>query len=82
MTTLIPPWKSEGVVDFVSLVQAVSNGRVPRIPESTDPSLKVFLQQCFTSDPEKRPSAHELLNQEFITVLKIFLERLGFIILC
>lgn len=66
MSTAMPPWKGEGITDFIKLCKVMTDKKIPKIPDKIHPSLKLFLQQCFIFDPDKRPSACDLLNAEFV----------------
>jgi serine/threonine protein kinase len=56
-----PPYMEESAIKALFLI--ASKGRSPfKNPESLDPLFIDFVEQCTIMDPEKRPSAAELLT--------------------
>eukprot|EP01097_Dermamoeba_algensis_P006892 TRINITY_DN4302_c0_g1_i1.p1 TRINITY_DN4302_c0_g1~~TRINITY_DN4302_c0_g1_i1.p1 ORF type:complete len:777 (-),score=156.12 TRINITY_DN4302_c0_g1_i1:92-2422(-) len=69
MITGKPPW-SECDDQVTALFQIAKSTRVP-IPEGFSTDAKDFLSACFRRDPEKRPSAEELLLHPFVAEANI-----------
>lgn len=40
----------------------MNTGSRPQLPPSTPPSLRKFLEQCWDSDPKKRPTIDDIVN--------------------
>lgn len=58
------PWSNEAVVS--AIYKLGKTKLAPPIPEDISDEAKDFLSQCFTIDSEKRPTASELLEHDFI----------------
>ncbi|KAJ3226664.1 hypothetical protein HK099_004408 [Clydaea vesicula] len=64
MLTGYPPWK--GVMGNIILL--LGRGNSPPIPEELTLIAKDFIKLCFTNDPEKRPTATELLLHPYVQI--------------
>ena len=64
MLTGHPPW--HGVQG--SIIYLLGTGNHPPIPESLSPMAKAFISKCFTINPDKRPTATELLSDPWTLV--------------
>jgi len=61
------PWYEQKFENtFQALYFIANSGQYPKFPSHLSPLAIDFLKACFTRDPEKRPSAEELLKHEFI----------------
>ncbi|KAJ3146982.1 hypothetical protein HK101_002266 [Irineochytrium annulatum] len=49
-----------------NLIYLLGSGSTPPIPANVSDDARSFLEMCFVLDPEKRPTATELLSHEFI----------------
>ena len=62
------PWSNEAVVSAIYKIGKTK--LAPPIPRDIDHLIsthaKSFINQCFTIDAEKRPTAHQLLQHPFI----------------
>jgi serine/threonine protein kinase len=64
MLTGHPPWhKVQG-----NIIYLLGTGNAPPIPEHLSETSQDFLRQCFTIDPEKRPTATELLSHPWMLI--------------
>ncbi|KAJ3108521.1 hypothetical protein HDU96_007508, partial [Phlyctochytrium bullatum] len=63
MLTGSHPWKNVSG----NLLYLLGTGKTPPIPDNISPLSRAFLDMCFIVDPEKRPTATELLAHEFVT---------------
>ncbi|KAJ4881908.1 Protein kinase superfamily protein [Raphanus sativus] len=63
MYTGVIPWEGIELDDIATLLIC---GEAPWIPESLPSDAKAFIQTCFSSDPEDRGSAYELLFHPFL----------------
>ena len=66
MATGAPPWSHIRDPTAVMFHVASAN-EMPAIPESLSPIGKEFLRLCFQRDPNKRPTAAELLMHPFVS---------------
>jgi len=61
------PWYEQKFENtFQALYFIANSGQYPKFPSHLSPVAIDFLKACFTRDPEKRPSAEDLLKHEFI----------------
>lgn len=58
------PWSNEAVVS--AIYKLGKTKLAPPIPADVSQEAKDFLNKCFTIDSEKRPTAAELLDHEFV----------------
>ncbi|KAJ4881874.1 Protein kinase superfamily protein [Raphanus sativus] len=63
MYTGVFPWEGIELDDIATLLIC---GEAPWIPEFLPSDAKAFIQTCFSSDPEDRGSAYELLSHPFL----------------
>ncbi|KAI8827004.1 kinase-like domain-containing protein [Fimicolochytrium jonesii] len=64
MLTNQTPWhKARGNVIYL-----LGTGNAPPLPPSLSPASKSFIEKCFIIDPEKRPTATDLLSEPFTDV--------------
>ncbi|XP_056848981.1 mitogen-activated protein kinase kinase kinase 20-like, partial [Raphanus sativus] len=63
MYTGVIPWEGIELDDIATLLIC---GEAPWIPECLPSDAKAFIQTCFSSDPEDRGSAYELLFHPFL----------------
>ncbi|CAI5493556.1 unnamed protein product [Closterium sp. Naga37s-1] len=66
MATGKPPW-SEFLSQVSALFHIAQSKGPPLIPDHLSADAKDFLLRCFHRDPNKRPSAAELLKHPFLT---------------
>lgn len=64
MLTGHPPW--HGVQG--SIIYLLGTGNAPPVPEWLSPLSRALISKCFTIDPEKRPTASELLSDPWALV--------------
>jgi serine/threonine protein kinase len=69
MITGKPPWPECNSMWAAVYKIANSTGLPTEIPKDLDPQLMSFLQCCFERDPSKRPSAADLLQHPFLSVV-------------
>ncbi|CCW65823.1 unnamed protein product [Phytomonas sp. EM1] len=67
MLTGRPPWPECNSVWAAVYKIANSTGLPTEIPRDIDPKLMDLLEKCFERDPQKRPSAEELLDHPFLS---------------
>lgn len=60
------PWSNEAVVSAIYKIGKTK--LAPPIPEELSGEAKDFLNKCFTTDSEKRPTAEELLRHLFMEI--------------
>ncbi|XP_018448812.1 mitogen-activated protein kinase kinase kinase 20-like [Raphanus sativus] len=63
MYTGVFPWQGIELDDIATLLIC---GEAPYIPECLPSDAKAFIETCFSSDPEDRGSAYELLSHQFL----------------
>ncbi|KAI9338746.1 kinase-like domain-containing protein [Obelidium mucronatum] len=61
MLTGVPPWHKVSA----SVIYLLGTGNSPPVPDDLSPIAKDFLKTCFVIDPDKRPTALELVDHEF-----------------
>ncbi|KRX07431.1 Protein kinase-like domain [Pseudocohnilembus persalinus] len=63
------PWMQYNFEDPISAIMKIGiSDEIPLIPENLGDSIKNFLKLCLNRDPEKRPSANQLLEHQFIQI--------------
>lgn len=60
------PWSNEAVVSAIYKIGKTK--LAPPIPEELSAEAKDFLNRCFTIDSEKRPTAEDLLEHQFMSI--------------
>lgn len=60
------PWSNEAVVSAIYKIGKTK--LAPPIPNDLSSEAKDFLNRCFTTDSQKRPTAKELLDHEFMAI--------------
>ena len=53
------PWAAASAI-----LAAIADGQTPRLPDDISIECATFLRRCFEIDPEKRPTAAELLASD------------------
>ncbi|KAH7416351.1 hypothetical protein KP509_14G087200 [Ceratopteris richardii] len=72
MATGKPPWSQfDGIV---AVFKIGSSKETPPIPEYLSEDANMFLQDCFQRDPQKRPTAAQLLNHPFVKLQRTELD--------
>ncbi|KAF8084377.1 hypothetical protein N665_0720s0011 [Sinapis alba] len=64
MYTGVIPW--EGIDEVDDIATLLICGEAPYIPQSLPSDAKAFIETCFSSDPQDRGSAYELLFHPFL----------------
>jgi len=72
MTTAKPPWSEQNFENpFRALYHIGNSGAIPKLPENLSESGLEFIRLCLQRDPEKRPSASELLKHRWVENTKV-----------
>jgi len=72
MTTAKPPWSEQNFENpFRALYHIGNSGAIPKLPENLSETGNEFIRLCLQRDPEKRPSASELLKHRWIENVKV-----------
>ena len=66
MLTANPPWPDCGD-PMVALYQLAYENQAPPLPDDMSPIARDFFNQCFRSDPDRRPDVTSLLLHPFVS---------------
>ncbi|MHA7841443.1 MAG: protein kinase [Gammaproteobacteria bacterium] len=62
LSTRLLPWREAEGRDKIVIMQWVKEGEREDIPENTPSLITTLIKQCWEDDPDKRPSAEEVMN--------------------
>jgi len=62
-----PPWSEQNFENpFRALYHIANSGAIPKLPDTLSELAIEFTKLCLTRDPDKRPSATELIKHKWL----------------
>jgi serine/threonine protein kinase len=72
MASARAPWSEQNFENpFRALYHIGNSGAIPKIPDGLSPLGVEFVKLCLQRDPDKRPSALELINHKWLEGIKV-----------
>jgi hypothetical protein len=72
MASARAPWSEQNFENpFRALYHIGNSGSIPKIPDGLSPLGVEFVKLCLQRDPDKRPSALELINHKWLEGVKV-----------